>query len=102
MTGDEPLMSLDEYEVHKLKKESILTKPKPQFSCFFEQEIYEQVEAVSRVLNYGSRIDATKPGPIVKLGGLDNHITELKSVENLVLAACGTSSFAAEYGAILF
>jgi hypothetical protein len=42
-------------------------------------------------LNYGARLGN---GEGVKLGGLDSHEEELINIENLMIAACGTSFYA--------
>ena len=64
--------------------EIIDKKTKPGFKWFFEQEIYEQPEAVSKALNYGARIAGNNK---VKLGGLDSREDDLKSIDNLIIAA---------------
>ncbi len=35
----------------------------------------------------------------IRLGGLDNNVAIMSDVHNLLLTACGTSKFAAEFGA---
>jgi glucosamine--fructose-6-phosphate aminotransferase (isomerizing) len=60
------------------------------------KEIMEQPEAVSRSLNFGGRF-ATDVS--VKLGGLDANLNLLLGIKHLIIAACGTSYFAGQYGA---
>jgi glucosamine--fructose-6-phosphate aminotransferase (isomerizing) len=62
------------------------------------EQIMEQPAAISRALNLGGRID--KDGNI-KLGGLDQNVEKMMSINNLVMAACGTSYYASLYGAQL-
>lgn len=85
-------------DIRTLKREIIDKKPKPGYQWFFEQEIYEQAEAISKTLNYGARIAANNR---VKLGGLEAKEDDLKAIENLVIAACGTSLYSGCYAALL-
>ena len=62
-------------------------------------EMLEQSEAINRSLNYGARLMGGEG--MVKLGGLDAKKEELTKIENLVIAACGTSSKAGKYCEIL-
>jgi len=80
------------------QKEKIQEEPKPGFDTFMEQEIYEQPEAIMRTLNYGGRITFKNQ---VKLGGLDANHRRLKQIDNLIIAACGTSYYAGVFGAKL-
>ena len=65
---------------------------------FQRQEILEQPQAIARVTGYGGRfrLDGN-----VKLGGLDDNREQLVRIQNMMLAACGTSYFASMYGARL-
>ena len=56
-------------------------------------EMYEQPDSVAKALNYGARLMGGKS--MVKLGGLDNNEENLIQIDHLVLAACGTSYYAA-------
>ena len=89
---------LDKEDIKTLKREIIDKKPKPGYKWFFEQEVYEQPEAVSKTLNFGGRIAGNNR---VKLGGLENREDDLKAVDNLVIGACGTSLYAGMFGALL-
>jgi glucosamine--fructose-6-phosphate aminotransferase (isomerizing) len=73
---------------------------KEGISHYFIQELLEQPEAVQKCLGYGGRLKGSEPG-MVKLGGLDNNEQELILIENLVIAACGTSYYASNYGSQL-
>jgi glutamine---fructose-6-phosphate transaminase (isomerizing) len=75
-------------------------KLKPGISHFFIQEMLEQPESVEKCLNYGGRLGGKEPG-MVKLGGMDNDEEELIHIENLLIAACGTSYYASLYGSYL-
>lgn len=89
---------LDKNDIRTLKREIIDKKPKPGFKWFFEQEIYEQPEAISRTLNFGGRIASNNR---IKLGGLDIKEDELRSIDNLVIGACGTSLYSGCYASLL-
>lgn len=89
---------IDKEQIRTLKKEIVDKKPKPGYSCFFEQEIFEQAEAISKTLNYGARIASNNR---VKLGGLEAKEEDLKSIDNLIIGACGTSLYSGNYGALL-
>ncbi len=49
-----------------------------------------------RTLNYGGRYTNKNE---VKLGGLDQYQRKLKQIDNLCIAACGTSLYAGMFGA---
>mmetsp|Transcript_40083 Transcript_40083/g.45976 ORF Transcript_40083/g.45976 Transcript_40083/m.45976 type:complete len:266 (-) Transcript_40083:886-1683(-) len=89
---------LDKNDIRMLRKEIIDKKPKPGYRWFFEQEIFEQPEAISKALNFGARISGNDR---IKLGGFEGREDDLKAIENLVIAACGTSLYAGMYGALL-
>ena len=103
-------------------EENIEVSPAP-FPHWTIREILDQPEAIERALNFGGRVDM---GNRAKLGGLETHVgysiltpvlgfsslrfhlvfhlfshSELLAIENLVIAACGTSLFAGLYGAAL-
>jgi glucosamine--fructose-6-phosphate aminotransferase (isomerizing) len=75
-------------------------KLKEGISHYFIQEMLEQPEAVQKCLGFGGRLKGSEPG-MVKLGGLDNDEPELINIENLLIAACGTSYYASLYGSLL-
>ena len=62
------------------------------------KEINEQPDVVLTAINKGGRI---KSATEVKLGGLEQHIDTLISIDNIILLGCGTSYFAGSYGAYL-
>ena len=59
----------------------------------------EQSDAVARTLGFGGRLMGGDN--MVKLGGLDTDKIKLCQIENLIIAACGTSFRAGQYGEIL-
>ena len=83
-------------KLHQASPEKVLTKAPPPYKSYFEWEINQQPEALMRALNYGARISFNNQ---VKLGGLDRNLRKLKQIENLLIAACGTSYYAGLYGA---
>jgi glucosamine--fructose-6-phosphate aminotransferase (isomerizing) len=63
------------------------------------KEIFSQPSVIMNSINNGGRID----GPSrVKLGGLDQHLSLLTDVDNIILLGCGTSYFACLYGMYFF
>jgi glucosamine--fructose-6-phosphate aminotransferase (isomerizing) len=90
-------VSLDTARIETAPQEKILLSPEP-YPHWTIREINEQPEAINRSLNFGGRLTATG---FVKLGGLDSSKEQLFGVRNLVIGACGTSLYAAEYGARL-
>jgi len=87
-------------DVFKAQSEKIQSEPKPGFSTFLEQEIFEQPEAIARAFNYGSWLICER-GYLINLGGLNSHALKLKQIDNLVISACGTSYHAGLFGSIL-
>lgn len=72
--------------------------PQP-FAHWTLKEIWYQPTVVLNSINNGGRID----GPSrVKLGGLDQHLSVLKDVSNIIILGCGTSFFAGLYGMHFF
>jgi len=62
-------------------------------------EMLEQPEAVARALNFGAKLMGGED--MVKLGGLDREQEELSKIDNMIIAACGTSHLAGKYGEYL-
>jgi glucosamine--fructose-6-phosphate aminotransferase (isomerizing) len=72
--------------------------PEP-FAHWTLKEIWYQPTVVLNAINNGGRFD----GPSrVKLGGLDQHLSLLKDVSNIIILGCGTSFFAGLYGMHFF
>lgn len=59
------------------------------------KEIYEQPNTIYNTINRGGRI---KNNNEVKLGGLEEHLSILKNINNIILLGCGTSYHAGLYG----
>lgn len=69
------------------------------FAHWTLKEIWYQPTVVLNAINNGGRFD----GPSrVKLGGLDEHLSLLKDVNNIIILGCGTSFFAGLYGMHFF
>jgi glutamine---fructose-6-phosphate transaminase (isomerizing) len=90
-------ISLDLSRVETAPSEEILLSPEP-FPHWTIKEIMEQPEAIARTLGHGSRL-AFDGG--VRLGGLERNRDQLLAIQNLIIAACGTSLYAGMYGAHL-
>lgn len=91
-------VALDKARQQTAPEEKIELSPAP-YPHWTIKEIMEQPEAISRTLNYGARFDQDG---MVKLGGLQSHTELMLGVRHLMMAACGTSLFASQYGAHLF
>lgn len=81
-------------------KVDIKDKPQPPFRSFFEEEIWEQPEAIKRSLSYFHRLIPDLG--TVKLGGFDQNKEKALNIKNLVITACGSSFNAGLYGQYLF
>ena len=69
------------------------------FAHWTLKEIWYQPTVVLNAINNGGRLD----GPSrVKLGGLDQHLSLLKEINNIIILGCGTSYFAGLYGMHFF
>jgi glucosamine--fructose-6-phosphate aminotransferase (isomerizing) len=68
--------------------------PEP-FKHWTIKEIFEQHDTIFNTINRGGRI---KNNNEVKLGGLEEHMTTLKNINNIILLGCGTSYHAGLYG----
>jgi glucosamine--fructose-6-phosphate aminotransferase (isomerizing) len=81
------------YTIRKITSDLGNKTPDP-YPHWTIKEIYEQYDASLRAMGMGSRISNDKE---VKLGGLDDHIDDLKRINNLILLGCGTSYHAGLY-----
>jgi glucosamine--fructose-6-phosphate aminotransferase (isomerizing) len=63
------------------------------------KEIYEQTDVVLNTINKGGRL---KNKSEVKLGGLEEHIENLKLINNIIILGCGSSYYASLYGMYFF
>jgi len=74
------------------QKVELTPAPYPHWTI---REIMEQPKAIAASLGYGGRVSEDK----VFLGGLQAKANDLLEIDNLVIAACGTSLNAGNYGA---
>ncbi|CAN0081135.1 unnamed protein product [Discosporangium mesarthrocarpum] len=86
--------SLDLSRTERADQEDIPLSPAP-YPHWTLRETLQQPEAIARSLAFGGRMSEDR----VVLGGCDRAKDRLKHVRHLVLTACGTSLFAAMYGA---
>ena len=63
------------------------------------KEINDQPDVILNSINKGGRI---KNASEVKLGGLEQHVDNLKNIDNIIILGCGTSYFAGLYGMYFF
>jgi glucosamine--fructose-6-phosphate aminotransferase (isomerizing) len=88
--------SFDLSRVETAPDSNVLLTPAP-YAHFTLKEAFEQPESIARAMSYGARFN----GENIVLGGLDNKREILKKIDNLMLTGCGTSKYAAEFGAKL-
>jgi len=88
--------SFDLSRVETAPDSNVLLTPAP-YAHFTLKECYEQPESIARAMSYGARFN----GENIVLGGLDAKLSTLQGIDNLMLTGCGTSKFAAEFGAKL-
>jgi len=91
--------SVKERIVH-LDHVEVKLAPSEGFGSFFEEEIFEQPEAIKRALSNFHRL-VINIGT-VKLGGFDSNRETALGIRNMVLIGCGSSFNACLYGAHLF
>ena len=60
----------------------------------------DQPEAIIKCLNFGARLSGEAGS--AKLGGFDEHKSELVGIKHLIIIACGTSYYAGLYGAKIY
>ncbi len=80
-----------------VKEERVQIRLPPGVPHYYVMEMLDQPNAVCKALNYGARLD----GQMVKLGGLEQNEEALVGIENLYIAACGTSYYAGQYAEYL-
>ncbi|CDW89005.1 glucosamine-fructose-6-phosphate aminotransferase [Stylonychia lemnae] len=90
---------VERHKLREIKEELIKIKKPPGIDHFYVMEMLDQPNAVCKALNYGARFISGEP--MVKLGGLEQHEEKLASVQNLIIAACGTSFYAGQYAEYL-
>jgi glutamine---fructose-6-phosphate transaminase (isomerizing) len=80
-----------------VKEERARVAKPPGIDHYYIMEMMEQPESVRKALNYGARLMGAQESDhrdMVKLGGLEENEEKLSAIENLVIAACGTSFYA--------
>ena len=74
----------------------IPTFPKPPYKYFYEQEMFEQPEALLKTMGYGSRL-SHEMEDCCTLGGLESRRKDICEIENLILCGEGSSYWAATF-----
>lgn len=64
------------------------------FKHWTEKEIHQQKDVVQQVLNFGGRVHEK----LIKLGGLDENLGALHSIDHIIILGCGTSYYAGNVG----
>ena len=90
---------VEQKNIKKIAEEGIKVTLPPGVEHYYIMEMLDQPEAVARSLNYGARLMGGEN--MVKLGGLDDKREKLIEIDNLIIAACGTSHNAGRYGEYL-
>ena len=86
------------YTKNKVSVDNRELTPHP-FAHWTLKEIHYQPQVVLNAINNGGRIVSESR---VKLGGLEQHLSILKDIDNIIILGCGTSYFAALYGMHFF
>jgi len=86
------------YTKNKVSVDNRELTPHP-FAHWTLKEIHYQPQVVLNAINNGGRIASESR---VKLGGLEQHLSILKDINNMIILGCGTSYFAALYGMHFF
>jgi glucosamine--fructose-6-phosphate aminotransferase (isomerizing) len=84
---------IHEYDFRKITVEKCKLSPDP-YPHWTLKEINEQYNSSIRAMGRGGRIQNDKQ---VRLGGLRSHLSDLISIDNLILLGCGTSYHAGLY-----
>ena len=71
---------------------------KQGFSHFMLKEIFEEPSAIKKSIIGRMVIDQG----LAKLGGLDQVLEQLKSIEKIIILGCGTASYAGKAGEYMF
>ena len=97
-TGSVAIKTTSTY-LRKKAGDSIRTMVPDPYPHWTIREINEQAAIVNAAINNGGRI---KSDTEVKLGGLEQHATQLTNTKHVILLGCGTSYFACLYGMHFF
>ncbi len=77
------------------------TAPKSPYRFFFEQEMFEQPEALLKTMGNGSRL-SHEFEDCCKLGGLESRMEDINKIDNLVICGSGSSYCAAAFAVKIF
>ncbi|CAM9970019.1 unnamed protein product, partial [Discosporangium mesarthrocarpum] len=88
--------SLDKARIELAPDHGVISDPSPH-PHWTIYECLQQPMAIARALAFGGRMTEQS----VVLGGPDRSKEKLKTIQNLLMTACGTSLFASMYGAKL-
>jgi len=88
----------NEYITKHLSKTNYTLTPTP-YPHWTIKEIYEQMDSSLRAISMGGRLLYTNQ---VKLGGLESHVEQLKTIDHIILLGCGTSYYAGQHGLYFF
>jgi glucosamine--fructose-6-phosphate aminotransferase (isomerizing) len=80
--------------------QDIQLKPLSCYGSFYEQEIYQQPEAILKVMGNGGRLSNSMDN--TKLGGLEMYSDNISNIDNMVLIGCGSSLYSGMFGARIF
>jgi glucosamine--fructose-6-phosphate aminotransferase (isomerizing) len=92
--GDINLSTNDSYNSKPSLNVNVDLTPDP-YPHWTIKEINEQIDASLRAISLGGRLMSTNE---VKMGGLNEHVAELKEIDNIILLGCGTSYHAGMIG----
>jgi glucosamine--fructose-6-phosphate aminotransferase (isomerizing) len=90
--------NLDNYELRKITTKQNELTPEP-YDHWTLKEINEQYDSSIRAISFGGRIIEDD---MVRLGGPEQHIEELREIKYLLLLGCGTSLNAGNHSISFF
>jgi glucosamine--fructose-6-phosphate aminotransferase (isomerizing) len=88
----------DKYQIKTILKNEIELTPEP-YPNWTLKEINEQYQSSIRSISLGGRL---LDSDSVKLGGLNENLDLLMSLDHLIILGCGTSLYAGMYGRYFF
>ncbi len=101
LSGEKPLIkNLENEIIEPYMEEMTMTLEeieKGGFNHFMEKEIHEQSTSLENTLR--GRLHVDKPS--ITLGGIQNHMDDLKTAKRIILIGCGTSLHSAMVGKYL-
>jgi glucosamine--fructose-6-phosphate aminotransferase (isomerizing) len=90
-TNESITFNSNESYIPKSTKDCNIELTPGQYPHWTLKEIHEQIDSSLRAISLGGRLLSSNE---VKLGGLNEHHSELVNINNLILLGCGTSYFA--------